>query len=77
MIQRHIEAKDFGGAVTLVARYGRIAHLEGQGMSDIEAKMPMASDAIFRVASITKPVVAAAIMMLVGKSSPRPVWSPT
>jgi CubicO group peptidase (beta-lactamase class C family) len=71
MIQRHIEAKDFAGAVTLVARHGRIAHLEGQGLMDIESKKPMASDAIFRVASMTKPIVATAIMMLVEETKVR------
>jgi CubicO group peptidase (beta-lactamase class C family) len=71
MIQRHIEAKDFAGAVTLVARYGRIAHLEGQGLMDIESGTPMPSDAIVRVGSMTKPVVATAIMMLVEESKVR------
>ena len=36
LIQRHINAGTFSGAVTLVARHGRIAHLEAQGLMDIE-----------------------------------------
>jgi CubicO group peptidase (beta-lactamase class C family) len=51
--------------VTLVARNGRIAHLEAQGLADIEAGKPMRTDSIFRIASMTKPVTATAIMMLV------------
>ena len=68
MIQRHLDTKEFSGAVTLVARNGRIAHLEGQGLMDIESNKPMLSNAIFRIASMTKPIVGAAIMMLVEES---------
>ena len=65
MIQRHIDAGDISGAVTLVARKGRIAHLEAHGLMDIEAKTPMAKDALFRIASMSKVVTGTAIMMLV------------
>ncbi len=64
-IQRHIDAGDISGAVTLVARRGRIAHFEVHGLMDIDSKRPMSKDAIFRIASMTKPVTATAIMMLV------------
>jgi CubicO group peptidase (beta-lactamase class C family) len=65
MIQRHIDAGDISGAVTLVARKGRVAHLEAQGLMDIESKTPMAKDAMFRIASMSKVVTGTAIMMLV------------
>lgn len=65
MIQRRIDAKDISGAVTLVARRGRVAHFEAQGLMDIEANKPMGKDAIFRIASMSKPVTGIAIMMLV------------
>ncbi|MCU1338662.1 MAG: estB 3 [Bryobacterales bacterium] len=65
MIQRHIDAGDISGAVTLVARKGRIAHLEAHGLMDIESKKPMPKDAIFRIASMSKVVTGTAIMMLV------------
>jgi CubicO group peptidase (beta-lactamase class C family) len=65
LIQRHIDAKDFSGAVTLVARNGRIAHLEAQGLMDIETQRPMKTDAMFRIMSMTKPVVGVAVLMLV------------
>ena len=45
-VQRHIDAKAVSGAVTLVARNGRIAHLEAHGLIDIEAKRPMPKDGI-------------------------------
>ena len=63
-MQRHIDAKDVSGAVTLIARNGRIAHLEAHGLSDIEAKRPMPKDGIFRLASMSKPITAVAVMML-------------
>jgi CubicO group peptidase (beta-lactamase class C family) len=64
-MQRHIDAHEISGAVTLVARRGRIAHFEAHGLMDIESRKPMAKDAIFRLASMTKPVTAVAVLMLV------------
>jgi CubicO group peptidase (beta-lactamase class C family) len=63
-MRRHIEAADFSGAVTLVARKGRLAHLEAHGIMDLETKTPMPRDAVFRIASMTKPVIAVAILMM-------------
>ena len=65
LMQRLIDAKTFSGAVTLVARNGRIAHFEAQGLMDLESKKPMQKDAIFRIMSMTKPVVGVAVLMLV------------
>jgi CubicO group peptidase (beta-lactamase class C family) len=65
VIQRHINAQHISGAVTLVARKGRVAHFEAHGLMDIESKKPMREDAIFVLASMTKPVTGVAIMMLV------------
>lgn len=64
-IQRHIDAGEISGAVTLVARRGRIAHFQAHGLMDLEAKKPMQTDAIFRLASMSKPVTAVAVLMLV------------
>ena len=63
-IQRHIDAGDISGAVTLVARKGRLAHLEAQGVMDIASKKPMSTDTIFHLASMTKPIAGVAILML-------------
>ncbi len=65
LMQRHITAGTFPGAVTLVARNGRIAHFEAHGAADIDSRKPMQKDAIFRIMSMTKPVVGVAILMLV------------
>jgi len=52
------------GAVVLVARRGKVAYFESFGMRDKEAKAPMQKDAIFRIYSMTKPIVSVGIMLL-------------
>ncbi len=64
-VARHIEAKDVSGAVTLVARRGKIVEFAAQGLADIESKKPMVKDSIFRLASMSKPITAVAVMMMV------------
>jgi len=64
LVQRYIDKGDIAGAVSLVARKGRIAYFESQGVADLESKQPMKGDAIFRMASMTKPVTSLAVMML-------------
>ena len=59
-----IDKSDVPGAVVLIARNGKTAYLEAFGFRDREAKAPMKADAIFRIASMTKPMVSLAIMML-------------
>jgi CubicO group peptidase (beta-lactamase class C family) len=65
VIRRYIEQKKISGAVTLVARRGRVVHHEARGVMDVESKAPMRTDAIFRMASSTKPVTGVAILMLI------------
>src|SRR5580704_6904292 len=64
MIQRHIDAGDITGAVTLVARKGQIAWVDAAGVMDLETKAPMKRDSLFRMASMTKPVIGTAMMMM-------------
>jgi CubicO group peptidase (beta-lactamase class C family) len=64
-IQRHVDAGEICGAVTVVARRGRVVHFEAHGMMDLESKKPMERDAIFRLASMTKPITGVAVLMLV------------
>ena len=64
-VQRHITAGNVAGAVTLVARRGKIAHFEAQGVMDVDTKKPMAKDNLFRLASMSKPITGVAVMMLV------------
>jgi CubicO group peptidase (beta-lactamase class C family) len=63
-VQRHIESHQISGAVTLVARKGRIVHLEAHGVMDLDSKKPMAKNSVFRIWSMSKPVAGVAILML-------------
>jgi CubicO group peptidase (beta-lactamase class C family) len=65
LVQRHITAGSFSGAVTLVARNGRVAYHEAQGVLDLETKKPMVKDGIFRIMSMTKPVIGVATLMMI------------
>jgi len=64
VMQQYIDSSQISGGITVVSRRGRIAHFEAQGLMDIESKTPMRKDAIFRLASMTKPVTGVAILML-------------
>ena len=63
-IQRHIDEGNISGAVTLVGRNGRVAHLQAHGYMDVAAKKPMPTNAVFRIMSMTKPVVGVAVLMM-------------
>jgi CubicO group peptidase (beta-lactamase class C family) len=65
VMQQHIDAGDIQGAVTVVARRGKVVHFEAHGMLDEEKQIPMSRDAIFRMASSTKPVLGIATMMMI------------
>ena len=62
--RKFIDQKRLAGAVTVVARRGKVAHFKTYGMMDIAANKPMQRDTIFRIYSMTKPIAAAAVMML-------------
>src|SRR5579883_628866 len=64
VIQAHLDAKDFAGAVTLVMRKGKVVHFEAHGLMDLESNKPMRTDTLFRMASMTKPLTAVSILML-------------
>ena len=70
-MQRHIDAHDISGAVTLVARKGQIAWVHAQGLMDADANKPMQKDATFRVFSMSKPVTGVAILMLLEEGKVR------
>ena len=64
LVKSHIDAKDFAGAVTLVARKGKVVHFEAHGSMDFDSARPMRTDTLFRMASMTKPITAVALLML-------------
>ncbi len=63
-MKQFVDRGTAAGIVTLVARNGRVAALDAVGYTDIESRQPMRTDNIFQIHSMTKPVVCAALMML-------------
>ncbi len=63
-IEEGIKKNELPGAVVLIARNGKIVMFDAFGFRDKEAKAPMKTDAIFRIASMTKPIVSVAAMIL-------------
>jgi CubicO group peptidase (beta-lactamase class C family) len=62
---REIENGQIPGAVIGIMRGGKLAHLEAVGYRDVTAREPLGTDAIFSIASMTKPMTSTAVMMLV------------
>ncbi|HVE04759.1 MAG TPA: serine hydrolase domain-containing protein, partial [Rhizomicrobium sp.] len=80
-LQPIVDAGDLSGFVTLLFRHGEIAQLNTLGHRDIEKKLPMERDTLFRIASMTKPVTSLAALMLMeeGKfklEDPITKWAP-
>ena len=63
--QSEVDKGAIPGAVVLIARNGKIAYFEAFGFQNRENKEPMKTDAIFRIASMSKPITSVAVMMLV------------
>lgn len=59
-----IAEQEIAGAVTLVANADRTLHLAAHGHADLETQTPMRDDTLFWIASMTKPITAAAVMMM-------------
>jgi CubicO group peptidase (beta-lactamase class C family) len=63
--QTRVDAGAFSGAVAAIARGGKVGYLRAVGFRDHAKTIPLKEDAIFQIASMTKPVTAVAAMMLV------------
>ena len=64
LLARYLEPGRIAGALTLVARRGKVAFLSPIGKMDRERDVPMRADTLFRIYSMTKPVASVALMML-------------
>ncbi len=71
-VQGQTDRGELAGAETLVARHGKRVHANALGLKNLATGEPMAADTIFRIYSMTKPVTAAAMMIL----HDRGLWSP-
>ena len=80
LLQSHVDAQALPGAVALLT-HGDDVEVAVVGSHDLEGTAPMARDSIFRIASITRPITAATVMMLVedgrlGLDAPIDPWLP-
>ena len=80
-LQGFIDGGELAGVVTLTSRAGEIVQAVELGWSDIEDDRPMRSDALFRIASMTKPITSVAALMLmeegkIGLNDPVSRWVP-
>ena len=73
LIQGEIDKKQLAGAITLLARHGKIVDYRTYGMRDLATSAPMTKDTIFRDYSMTKPVTGVAMMILYEQGK----WLPT
>jgi CubicO group peptidase (beta-lactamase class C family) len=64
-LQPYVDRQELAGAVTLVADRDRVLSLQAVGFADVAARTPMKTDALFWIASQSKPITAAALLMLV------------
>lgn len=64
MMDRAIKEKVFPGAVLLCAKYDEILYHRAFGVADLQTKQPMETDAVFDLASLTKPLATAVAMMV-------------
>ncbi|MDA1299688.1 MAG: serine hydrolase [Proteobacteria bacterium] len=72
VMARHIEAGHIQGAVTAVARRGKVVHFKAHGFLDEASQIPMPTDAMFIMMSSTKPVLGVAAMMMIEEGLIRP-----
>lgn len=63
-VQVQIDSGTIPGAITLVARRGKVCHVHAMGMKDVARGEPSSVDTIYRIFSMTKPVTAVAMMIL-------------
>ncbi len=64
VMQAYVDRRGFSGLSTMLARRGKIVHFEQAGSRERETQIPMAADTIFRIYSMTKPIVCVAFMTL-------------
>ncbi|QQC66680.1 serine hydrolase domain-containing protein [Paraburkholderia ginsengisoli] len=80
-LQGYVERGEVAGVVSMVWRRGEVGYFEPLGWRDDAAQLPMERDTLFRIASMTKPVTSAAILMLIEEDrlaldTPISLWLP-
>lgn len=70
-VQPFVDKQELAGAVMLVASKSKVLAVDAVGWADVNAKVPMKTDAMFWIASQSKPITAAALMILVDEGKVR------
>jgi CubicO group peptidase (beta-lactamase class C family) len=65
MLQKAVDAKSVAGATALIARRDKVVLSTSVGVQDADGKTPMTETTIFRIASMSKPITSAAVMILI------------
>ena len=60
----YVDNKDFSAVQTAIVKNGKLIHFNSYGYSDISLEKPLSNNDVFRIASMTKPIVSVALMML-------------
>ena len=68
-MQRYVDEGRIAGTVTYLMRHDKLVHFEAHGWADVESKVPMKKDTIFRIASMSKAVTSVAAMILIEEGS--------
>ncbi|WP_063712511.1 serine hydrolase domain-containing protein [Nocardia concava] len=81
VLDGYVERGEVAGAVALIYRHGELAQVDTVGWRDRAARLPMRRDTLFRIASMTKPITAVAVLTLVqegriGLQDPIDTWLP-
>jgi len=63
-MQKYVDEGKLSGAITLVARHGKVVYCESTGYRELATHKPLTTDNIFRFYSMTKPITSVAVMML-------------
>ena len=64
VMQSYVDQRGYAGLSTMLARHGRVIHFEQAGWQERESQTPLSADTIFRIYSMTKPVICTAFMTL-------------
>ena len=72
VVQEVIESGRIQGAVVGVARRGKVVYFEAQGVANVKTQAPLQMDAMFNMASSTKPILGVAAMMMIEEGKLRP-----
>ena len=70
-LSKYVSEGRLPGLITAVARKGKVVHFEVQGYADVENRIPLKEDSLFRIYSMSKPITGVALMILIEEGKVR------